>query len=152
MPQRAREFAISRSQITALADLRRSYVESLTFIREKNSRTVWERWMRTVGKARGFAWLVLPGLLCFSSVVPSRIFADDKVTSASPATIGTPKASEPEQAPTGGEAQTNNSEPQRRALPAPLDGAFPGTDYLGPTPLIGVPDTDPAYQPTKAAS
>src|SRR5258708_1422566 len=106
--------------------------------------------MRTVGKARGFAWLVLPGLLCFSSVVPSRIFADDKVTSASPATIGTPKASEPEQAPTGGEAQTNNSEPQRRALPAPLDGVFPGTDYLGPTPLIGVPDTDPVYPLTKA--
>jgi len=98
---------------------------------------------------KGFAWLVFAGSLC-SSATPSRIFADDKVTSASPATTGTPKASEPEQAPTGGEAQTNNSEPQRRALPAPLDGVFPGTDYLGPTPLIGVPDTDPVYPLTKA--
>src|SRR5258708_26149179 len=97
---------------------------------------------------KGFAWLVFAGSLC-SSATPSRIFADDKVTSASPATTGTPKASEPEQAPTGGEAQTNNSEPQRRALPAPLDGVFPGTDYLGPTPLIRVPDTDPVYPLTK---
>lgn len=41
-------------------------------------------------------------------------------------------------------------EPARRALPAPLDGVFPGSDYLGPTPLIGVPDTDPVYPLTKA--
>ena len=38
-----------------------------------------------------------------------------------------------------------SQEPARRALPAPLDGIFPGSDYLGPTPLIGVPDTDPVY-------
>ena len=38
----------------------------------------------------------------------------------------------------------------RRALPAPLDGIFPGSDYLGPTPLIGVPDTDPVWPLTKA--
>jgi hypothetical protein len=31
-----------------------------------------------------------------------------------------------------------------------LDGIFPGSDYLGPTPLIGVPDTDPVYPLTKA--
>jgi hypothetical protein len=31
-----------------------------------------------------------------------------------------------------------------------LDGIFPGADYLGPTPLIGVPDTDPVYPLTKA--
>src|SRR5260370_39185117 len=41
-------------------------------------------------------------------------------------------------------------ESSRRALPAPLDGIFPGSDYLGPTPLIGVPDTDPVYPLTKA--
>src|SRR5215470_9983967 len=34
------------------------------------------------------------------------------------------------------------AEPPRRALPAPLDPIFPSSEYLGPTPLIGVPDTD----------
>ena len=48
------------------------------------------------------------------------------------------------------DAPENNQEPTRRALPAPLDGIFPRTDYLGPTPLIGVPDTDPVYPLTKA--
>ena len=41
-------------------------------------------------------------------------------------------------------------EPPRRALPAPLDGIFPSSEYLGPTPLIGVPDTDPIWPLTKA--
>jgi hypothetical protein len=44
----------------------------------------------------------------------------------------------------------NNDEPKRRALPAPLDGIFPSSEYLGPSPLIGVPDTDPIYPLTKA--
>lgn len=38
---------------------------------------------------------------------------------------------------------SSHDEPGRRALPAPLDGIFPGSEYLGPTPLIGVPDIDP---------
>jgi len=42
-----------------------------------------------------------------------------------------------------------SQEPVPRALPVPLDGIFPGSDYLGPTPLIGVPDTDPVYPLTK---
>jgi hypothetical protein len=46
--------------------------------------------------------------------------------------------------------EQTSTEPERRALPAPLDGVFPGSDYLGPTPLIGVPDTDPVYPLTKA--
>jgi hypothetical protein len=58
--------------------------------------------------------------------------------------------SDVEQAPAGNESPTTNQQPQRRALPAPLDGIFPGSDYLGPTPLIGVPDTDPVYPLTKA--
>jgi len=41
-------------------------------------------------------------------------------------------------------------EPPRRAKPAPLDGIFPSTEYIGPTPLIGAPDTDPVYPLTKA--
>jgi hypothetical protein len=36
-------------------------------------------------------------------------------------------------------------EPNRRALPSPLDPLFPSSEYLGPTPLIGAPDTDPKY-------
>jgi hypothetical protein len=40
--------------------------------------------------------------------------------------------------------------PPRRANPAPLDGVFPSTEYIGPSPLIGVPDTDPVYPLTKA--
>jgi hypothetical protein len=43
---------------------------------------------------------------------------------------------------------TSGQEPPRRAMPAPLDGIFPGTEYLGPT--IGVPDTDPVWPLTKA--
>jgi len=40
--------------------------------------------------------------------------------------------------------------PPRRANPSPLDGVFPGTEYIGPSPLIGVPDTDPVYPLTEA--
>jgi Putative beta-barrel porin-2, OmpL-like. bbp2 len=40
--------------------------------------------------------------------------------------------------------------PDRRAKPAPLDGIFPSSEYIGPTPLIGVPDTDPVYPMTEA--
>jgi hypothetical protein len=46
-----------------------------------------------------------------------------------------------------GSAQT--SEPERRALPAPLDPIFPFTEYIGPT--IGVPDTDPTYPLNRVA-
>lgn len=46
-------------------------------------------------------------------------------------------------------APADNQEPARRALPAPFDGIFPGSEYPGPTPLIGVPDTDPVYPLTK---
>src|SRR6476659_10083642 len=38
------------------------------------------------------------------------------------------------------DAPKDSDQPRRRALPAPLDGVFPSTEYLGPTPLIGVPD------------
>jgi hypothetical protein len=41
-------------------------------------------------------------------------------------------------------------DPPRRANPAPLDEIFPSTEYIGPSPLIGVPDTDPVYPLTEA--
>ncbi len=40
-------------------------------------------------------------------------------------------------------ATSDNTQPARRAMPAPFDSIFPSTEYLGPT--IGVPDTDPIY-------
>ena len=56
----------------------------------------------------------------------------------------------PSQAPSTSQEASAATEPARRALPAPLDGIFPGSDYIGPTPLIGVPDTDPVWPLTKA--
>jgi hypothetical protein len=57
---------------------------------------------------------------------------------------------ETEQSPAAGTAHANSQELQRRAFSSALDGIFPGSDYLGPTPLMGVPDTDPVYPLTKA--
>src|SRR5271168_1983895 len=127
---------------------------------------------------RIFKWkslveLVLVGV-CFGS--PVRALADDAdrdKPSASPAGVKTDAASsglnqtasdstgsgtaprgkgadvsEAEQSLVASDA--TSQEPKRRALPAPLDGIFPGADYLGPTPLIGVPDTDPVYPLTRA--
>src|SRR6266851_9936553 len=103
--------------------------------------------------------LLLAVLLC-TSIVPNRSLADDKDTSNPPAKAEAAKpvpaklvapahvaaeresgvdlrtVPETEQASDSGEVPTNNQEPTRRALPAPLDGVFPGTDYLGPTPLV----------------
>jgi len=85
----------------------------------------------------------------------SSVFQPAPVSVPIPFTIG---SSTPEQA--GGVQVANDSpnydtpkdkdEPGRRALPAPLDGIFPSAEYLGPSPLIGVPDTDPIYPLTKA--
>src|SRR5216684_4335720 len=115
---------------------------------------------------------LLSAVIFCTAVIPFRLLADDRNTSnpiakaeaAKPAPAkAVPRAAaeresgidpgtvpEAEQTPAASEAPTNPQEPQRRALPAPLDGIFPGSDYLGPTPLIGVPDTDPVYPLTKA--
>ena len=91
--------------------------------------------MRAFRRNRRRFRLFFAATLC-AAVIPIHSLADDKDTS-------NPTATAASEAPT-------NQEPQRRALPAPLDAIFPGTDYLGPTPLIGVPDTDPVYPLTKA--
>jgi len=49
-----------------------------------------------------------------------------------------------------GSSDPKTNEPSRRALPAPIDGIFPSSEYFGPSPLIGVPDTDPVWPLTKA--
>src|ERR1700687_5950440 len=92
--------------------------------------------------------LLIASLVC-TSIVPNRSLADDKDTSnppakaeaaeAAPAKVVAPApvAAEREscvnprtgpgtkQAPAASDVPTNNQEPQRRALPAPLDGVFP---------------------------
>src|SRR5215468_1338515 len=60
---------------------------------------------------------------------------------------------EPKSVPAGDAQVTKKSAPQEqqpRALPARFDPPFPSSEYLGPTPLIGVPDTDPEYPLEKA--
>jgi hypothetical protein len=81
---------------------------------------------------------------------PDEMNAGSPTPAAVEPGAGAKAVAETEQAPSAGEDPAGNQEPQRRALPAPLDGIFPGSDYLGPTPLIGVPDTDPVYPLTKA--
>jgi DNA-binding response OmpR family regulator len=58
-----------------------------------------------------------------------------------------PLSDVPNQAQSAVEQPSNETEPERRAPPAPLDGVFPGSEYIGPT--IGVPDTNPIYPLTK---
>jgi len=70
-----------------------------------------------------------------------------RLLSTEPAQCGQPQ--EADAAVTSNDSP-QSAEPARRASPVPLDGVFPGSDYLGPTPLIGVPDTDPVYPLTKA--
>ena len=73
-----------------------------------------------------------------------------------PDTIARPNASEarvnpgpsPSPSPTSAEPEPAQSDPPRRAQPAPFDGVFPGAEYLGP--VIGVTDTDPVWPLTKA--
>ena len=111
--------------------------------------------MRPVCGSKVFLRMILTVLLC-STVFLNQSFAEDKkensngdTSPASPAVAPSPAldagADSQSQA-----AATASTEPARRALPAPLDGVFPGSEYLGPTPLIGVPDTDPVYPLTKA--
>lgn len=71
-------------------------------------------------------------------------------TAASPAPSPEFKQDVPDSADdTASPSQTPaESEPPRRGEPAPFDGVFPGTEYLGP--VIGVTDTDPVWPLTKA--
>jgi hypothetical protein len=67
-----------------------------------------------------------------------------------PKTFETAKTETVGQSDSAGSQTSAPQEPKRRALPAPFDPLFPGSEYLGPTPLIGVPDTDPEYPLEKA--
>jgi hypothetical protein len=110
--------------------------------------------MRLVARKRKFVcvWLTL---ILSGSLSTRVVFADDESKTV-PAKDERPKTLNTAKAETVGQsdsAASETSEPQeekRRALPAPLDPLFPGSEYLGPTPLIGVPDTDPEYPLEKA--
>ncbi len=78
------------------------------------------------------------------------VFADDESKPVSakdwqPKTLDTAKTETVAQSDSAATETSAPEEPRRRALPAALDPLFPGSEYLGPTPLIGVPDTDPEY-------
>jgi Putative beta-barrel porin-2, OmpL-like. bbp2 len=82
-------------------------------------------------------------------------FANDEPKTV-PARDEQPKKLDAAKTETGRQSDSDASEtsapqePKRRALSAPLDPLFPGSEYLGPTPLIGVLDTDPEYPLEKA--
>ena len=97
----------------------------------------------------------LLNVMLSGSIFTHVAFADDE-----PKTIATraaqansfeaPKPESVGQSDPGASETSAPQEPKRRALRAPLDPLFPGSEYLGPTPLIGVPDTDPEYPLEKA--
>ncbi len=60
--------------------------------------------------------------------VPARDEQPKKLGTANTETVG--------QSDSAASETSAPQEPKRRALPAPLDPLFPGSDYLGPTPLM----------------
>jgi Putative beta-barrel porin-2, OmpL-like. bbp2 len=83
------------------------------------------------------------------------VFADDEPKTVpagdeQPKKLGRAKTETGWQSDSAASETSTPQEPKRRALPAPLDPLFPGSDYLGSTPLIGVPDSDPEYPLEKA--
>jgi Putative beta-barrel porin-2, OmpL-like. bbp2 len=97
-----------------------------------------------------FLIVILSGSL-FTGVV----FADDEPRTVpagneQPKKLDATKTDPERQSDSDASERSAPEEPKRRALPAPLDPLFPGSEYLGLTPLIGVPDTDPEYPLEKA--
>ena len=98
---------------------------------------------------------VLLIMIQLGSVLTDVVFADDEPKTAPagderPKKVGTTERETVGQSESPASERSEPQEQERRALPAPLDPLFPGSDYLGPTPLIGVPDTDPEYPLVKA--
>jgi Putative beta-barrel porin-2, OmpL-like. bbp2 len=94
-------------------------------------------------------------IILSGSLLASVVFADDEPKTVPagdemPASVGTAKTETAWQSDSASSEASAPQEPKRRDLPAPLDPLFPSSEYLGPTPLIGVPDTDPEYPLEKA--
>src|SRR5262245_26884529 len=80
----------------------------------------------------------------FARVIALLMYLPLSLTLSSAAHAQTPVAGQ------GTAPASARKAPDRRAKPAPLDGIFPSSEYIGPSPLIGVPDTDPVYPLTEA--
>src|SRR5258707_3560716 len=110
--------------------------------------------MRLIARKGKFVCALLTVILS-GSLFTRVVFADDEPKTVpagdeQPRKLGTAKTESGWQSDSAASETSAPQEPKRRALPAPLDPLFPGSEYLGPTPLIGVPDTDPEYPLEKA--
>lgn len=110
--------------------------------------------MRLIARKGKFV-CALPTVILSGSLFTRVVFADDEAKTVpaedkQPKKLGTTKTETGWQSDSAASETSAPQEPQRHALPAPLDPLFPGSEYLGPTPLIGVPDTDPEYPLEKA--
>ena len=116
--------------------------------------------LREIGLYKRVLLIATCALLCGA---PSITQAQQPVSSAPKADVPSGKgpvepedigmANDPEATPNASPSPSDSpaseeSEPPRRAQPAPFDGVFPGTEYLGP--VIGVTDTDTTWPLTKA--
>src|SRR5216683_3947651 len=105
--------------------------------------------MRLIAQKAKFVCVLLTVILS-GSLFTGVVFADDEPKTVperdeQPKKLGTANTETVGQSNSAASETSAPREPKRRALPAPLDPLFPGSEYLGPTPLIGVPDTDPEY-------
>ncbi|SRR6266480_3423700 len=110
--------------------------------------------MRLVARKGKFVRVLLT-LILSGSLSTGVAFADDESKTVpardeQPKTLGRAKTETIGQSDSAATETSAPQEEKRRALTAPLDPLFPGSEYLGPTPLIGVPDTDPEYPLEKA--
>jgi hypothetical protein len=109
--------------------------------------------MRLIARKGKFACAFLTVILS-GSLFTGVVFANDEPKTV-PARDEQPKKLDAAKTETGRQSDSDASEtsapqePKRRAAP-PLDPLFPGSEYLGSTPLIGVPDSDPEYPLEKA--
>src|SRR5712692_8319311 len=110
--------------------------------------------MRLIARNWKFVCALLTVILS-GSLFTGVVFADDESKTVpagdeQPRKLGTAKTETGGQSDSAASETSAPQEQKRRALPAPLDPLFPDSEYLGPTPLIGVPDTDPEYPLAKA--
>jgi hypothetical protein len=110
--------------------------------------------MRLIARKGKFVCALLTVILS-GSLFTRVVFADDEPKTVpagdeQPKKLGRAKTETGWQSDSAASETSTPQEPKRRALPAPLDPLFPGSDYLGSTPLIGVPDSDPEYPLEKA--
>jgi Putative beta-barrel porin-2, OmpL-like. bbp2 len=110
--------------------------------------------MRFISHDGKFMCALLTVILSGSLFSPVVFPADEPKTALAgdeqPKTLGTVNSETGGQSDSSATERSSPPEPSRRALPVPVDPLFPGSEYLGPTPLIGVPDTDPEYPLEKA--